>query len=874
MTITKEVKVIISAVDQYSGSMLGFNTVAGGVVLAVGAMAASMAAASIEAAKFAASLGIDVLKSASDFHDAMYNVEAVAQSFGTTGQDIDGILDRLTTKFPITGKQAGDALQSIAQLGMGAKDELESMGNAVNVLQIATGADLQTSISGVASVMNAWNMETAEADRVINLFAATAFNTAADVGDMAEAMKYAGASASLSGISIEETAALIGIFRNKGLEASQAGTTFRMTLAELYKETDRGREALAKYGLTYDMLNPSVNSISDIIGKFEGKTISAKDAVDIFGIRAQVMAGVINDGKEAFDGMVTSVTGTTAAYDAMEKKAQTWIVVQNQIIGSTDQFKKAIAGDLLPEILKMIGTNENEGLRGAIVYMTELERTYGGLHDALRGGFEGVTDVMKDVFQSSFGNVEELYNYLTLLAKGFSENLSIVANWAGVWAKLGFESTNSLDTIQFALHAVNSAITAVSLTVSLLHDAVALVMNGWIFGINAVEKGWAELQRIVILATLEIAKVMNDLPFIDLEDSIKKLETQYAAAEKKAKEAFDPEYVKYWSDNVAVAYYETAEAIEGMSGPIRATKQEAEGMADAAGQMATGITAAGKSSEELLLAINAMDSSGGMEKLAEDTKEVDEYSKLVGQNLVLVGDKLVSVGEAAATAKKETQEIEKATSGIKEYTLDGARAWVDYGGSVEEAKKQTVDLEKSIAEMSDREFSLYTEKYKADLELIAQESKQTHDLVMENLQWEAKLEIAEVEANAERIKAAFESIGQSVESTSAAAADMLGQFAGFEGGMSDKWYMQRIIDQQMDLQREALEMQKSLTEAEVDLMKAKTERIKSLSDEAMITVNGDGLKPHLEMIMWEIFEAIQIRATQEGLDKLLLGANA
>ena len=77
-----------------------------------------------------------------------------------------------------------------------------------------------------------------------------------------------------------------------------------------------------------------------------------------------------------------------------------------------------------------------------------------------------------------------------------------------------------------------------------------------------------------------------------------------------------------------------------------------------------------------------------------------------------------------------------------------------------------------------------------------------------------------------------------------------------------------------DTQREALEMQKSLTEAEVDLMKAKTERIKSLSDEAMITVNGDGLKPHLEMIMWEIFEAIQIRATQEGLDKLLLGANA
>jgi len=874
MTITKEVKVIISAVDQYSGSMLGFNTVAGGVVLAVGAITASMAAASIEAAKFATSLGIDVLKSASDFHDAMYNVEAVAQSFGTTGEQIDGILDRLTTKFPITGKQAGDALQSIAQLGMGAADELESMGNAVNILQIATGADLQTAIMGVSAVMNAWNMETEEADRVVNLFAATSFSTAADVSDMAEAMKYAGAAASLSGISIEETAALIGIFRNKGLEASQAGTTFRMTLAELYKETDRGREALAKYGLTYADLDPSIQSISDIIGKFAGKTISARDAVDIFGIRAQVMAGVINDGKEAFDGMVTAVTGTTAAYDAMEKKAGTWIVVQNQILGSTDQFKKAIAGDLLPELLKMIGTNENEGLRGAIVYMTTLEKTYGGLNDALEGGFGGVIDVLKDVFESSFGNVEELYNYLTLLAKGFADNLRIVAEWGGVWAKLGIESTNSLDLIQFALHSVNTSIAAVSFVVSGLHDVIALVMNGWIFGINSVEKGWADLQRIIILATLEIAKVMNDLPFIDMEDSIKSLEASYAAAEKKAKEAFDPEYVKYWSDDVAKAYYHAAESIEGMSAPIQAVKENTEGVGEAASEMATEISAAGKSSEELLAAINAMDSSGGMEKLAEDTKEVDAYTQLVGKNLVLVGDKLVESGQAAATAAQSIKAMGGDSKGIVEYVKDGARAWVDYGIGIQEAKDKTVDLSKSIEDMSDREFSLYTEKFKADLALIAQESKQTHDLVMSNLEWQAKLDIAEVEANAERVKAAFESIGQSVEATASATADMLGSFAGFEGGMSDKWYMQRIIEQQMDLQREALNMQKDLTEAEIALMKAKTDRIKSLSDEAMITVNGDGLKPHLEMIMWEIFEQIKVRATQEGLDKLLLGANA
>lgn len=896
MAITKEVKVLISAVDQYSGSMMGFNTLAGGVVAAVGAITVAMAAASIKAAEFAVSLGGDILASAADFHDAMFNVEAVAQSFGTTGEDIDGILDRLTTKFPVTGEQAGKALQAIAQLGMGGKEELESMGNAVNVLQIATGADLQTAIQGVAGSMNSFGLETNEADRVINLFAATAFNTAADVGDLTDAMKYAGATASLSGISIEETATVLGLLRNKGLEASQAGTTFRMAIAQLYKETDKGREALKKYGLSYDELNPSVNSISEIIGKFEGKTITAKDAVDIFGVRAQVMAGVINDGKEAFDGMVDSVTDTTAAYDAMEKKAQTWTVVQDQIIGSTDQFKKAIAGGLVPEILRMIGTNENEGLRGVIIYLTDLEKKYGGLNDALSSGFTGMKDVLDDVFTGSLGSVEELYNYLVLLGRGFSENLQIVAKYAGVFAKFGIEGTNSMDMVQFALHAVNTSFAAIGLTIAGIHDVFAIAINAWIFGINAVEKGWAEMKRVAVLVMLEIAKAMNDLPLVDLQDTVDSLTKKYADAEESAKKAFDPEYIEMWSDDVAKAYYETAESIVAMENETNKlaktsdeTKKSIEDMSEAEKQAALGTreyykqaqeeaakTAAAQgdlkgTTEAFLSVIESMDSAGGMKTLAEDTKEVDEYTKLVGKNLEVVDGKLVEVGLSSEKAKEETEKLKLETAGIVEGVKDGARSWTDYSIGVEDAKEKTVDLEKSMTEMSDREFSLYSEKFKSDLDLMRQQSEELNKVVLANIEWKAKLDIAEVQANAEVLKAAFESVGQSVESTAEAASSMLSDFAGFEGGMSDKWYMQRVIDDQMDLQREALEMQKGLTKAEVDLLKAKTDRIKDLSDEAMITVNGDGLKPHLEMIMWEIFEQIQIRATQEGLDKLLLG---
>jgi len=39
--------------------------------------------------------------------------------------------------------------------------------------------------------------------------------------------------------------------------------------------------------------------------------------------------------------------------------------------------------------------------------------------------------------------------------------------------------------------------------------------------------------------------------------------------------------------------------------------------------------------------------------------------------------------------------------------------------------------------------------------------------------------------------------------------------------------------------------------------------------DALITIDGAGLQPHLEGFMWEILEAIQIRATSEGAEFLL-----
>ena len=53
MAIEREVRVIISAVDQYSGGMSNFTKLGIAVIATVEAMAAAMVAASLKAADFA-----------------------------------------------------------------------------------------------------------------------------------------------------------------------------------------------------------------------------------------------------------------------------------------------------------------------------------------------------------------------------------------------------------------------------------------------------------------------------------------------------------------------------------------------------------------------------------------------------------------------------------------------------------------------------------------------------------------------------------------------------------------------------------------------------------------------------------------------------
>jgi len=85
--------------------------------------------------------------------------------------------------------------------------------------------------------------------------------------------------------------------------------------------------------------------------------------------------------------------------------------------------------------------------------------------------------------------------------------------------------------------------------------------------------------------------------------------------------------------------------------------------------------------------------------------------------------------------------------------------------------------------------------------------------------------------------------------------------------LSDKWRMQDILEDQQDAQNNLIDAQVELTKAQEEYLEAKTEALKNGDGE--IKIDGTGLSPALEMVMWEILEMVQVKATENQADFLL-----
>jgi TP901 family phage tail tape measure protein len=182
------------------------------------------------------------------------------------------------------------------------------------------------------------------------------------------------------------------------------------------------------------------------------------------------------------------------------------------------------------------------------------------------------------------------------------------------------------------------------------------------------------------------------------------------------------------------------------------------------------------------------------------------------------------------------------------------------GGQVDKAKKD-------IEEIPNQKLLEIQLQGDIDTQIAAIEAQA--ETAQAAFQYTAEVDIAQAQANADILTAAYEAAGTSVEALASSTADMFGALAGNMDDLStlDKWALQSMVEDQIEMQEAALASQIELNDAQVAYMNAKTEALNR--GDAMIQIDSSGLEPALEMIMWQVIEKVQIRANAESADFLL-----
>lgn len=218
--------------------------------------------------------------------------------------------------------------------------------------------------------------------------------------------------------------------------------------------------------------------------------------------------------------------------------------------------------------------------------------------------------------------------------------------------------------------------------------------------------------------------------------------------------------------------------------------------------------------------------------------------------------------DKAADGARKLGDESKATAGkTGELTLSTTQSTAAIGKSTEAKNRDAVAAEKAAA--SAEKMALENAKLAVELEKIASNER------IKKIEFAVELKTEQLKADVEIAKGIMETLSTTIQDT----GDLLGSLFGNLKGATDRerWAIEDQIKLENQRRDQALQMQKDLTEAQIEALQAKTDMMRSGS--AMIQMTLDGVEPELEMIMWKIVDRLQARVNEE-MASFLLGVPA
>ncbi|MGD6751940.1 phage tail tape measure protein [Streptomyces sp. BH105] len=262
-----------------------------------------------------------------------------------------------------TSADAAEGMVELSKAGFRADQSIDAVRAS---LQLAAAADVNaaTSAKYLGDIMDQYGLGADQASRAADTLAATANNASGSITDIYYSMRYAGPVANALGVTLQDTAAAVGMLGKSGILGQTAGTSLRGIFANLSAPTPIMKGALRDLGI----------EAWDAQGRFKGlrTVIEGLSKAEHSMNQQDFVAGVTRAfGKPALSGAVALAHQGTESFDALSMAVE----------------QTGSAAD--------ITASRGEGLAGAMTQLrTQARQTGIALYEGMAPGLEWVTRLL------------------------------------------------------------------------------------------------------------------------------------------------------------------------------------------------------------------------------------------------------------------------------------------------------------------------------------------------------------------------------------------------------------------------------------------------------------------------------------------------
>lgn len=860
----------------------------------------------LDAALAAAALGVTgyAVKISDDFDTAFSEIATLIDQPADNLRDFQAQILEYSTKSTASLSQITQATYSAISAGTDYRNSLDIIA-ASEQLAVAGRADLDSTTVALVSTLNAFGAEASEASKYADDFFTAVRLGQTTVPELADTIGRIAPIAKGAGISFGELAAAIAtVTAETGSSTKLAVTGLRAAIAAIIKPTKEASDTAKELGIEFNAsaleskgFAGVMKDVKDATGgstELLGKLFGSVESLPVVFALAGTSSKKFNENLKQFEDNAGAASRAADQLQAdLDKIVQTLknnvnaalIAYGSRLTDETQSIVKSITSvfnSLATEIRLDDGVFKPilDGLEGLAQDIDQkLQVIAQNFPEALSGidltdllaAFSDLGDELGDLFTGLFGDVdlstvEGLQEALQKVVDAFTALVNVFAGIANGLEPLfiaigkGIEKFQSLDesskksvgellgigkainTILPAIGGLAGGLSSVGTGLTALAGAQgfkAVIGNlNTIKGIASTTVGKGGLLGLALTGGYALGSFINDYFAEDLGTLNQKLFEYFNADELQAlAQQFAPA-----TGEIKKLGEETEE--------LRKISQRYDEMNKTLGNTMGYTTAI---TEEQRQEFNRY--AQQLVDNANKTKEFTGSQREVSDAVTELNRQVEASGGALGEVSKTTQQLaennktlqlgyDEATGKVNSFS----GTIIKSGKALDDQKKKTEDLVKKTTE-----FQIALEKFASNERIAVIESK-------------VKLDIAEVEANADRVKAIANTISDTFSDTGKVIS---GLFGGFDdASRSTQIDLAKQIRQENEFRKQALDDQSKLTQAEVEYIKQKTQQL--ANGESLLTVKADGLAPHLEAIWFDIIKALQARVNAEG-EEMLLG---